>query len=37
MVAAVAHDKLFVIGGSPGAGVYTVFTSSDVVYIYSDN
>jgi hypothetical protein len=30
-----AHGKLYVIGGSPGAGVYTVFTQSDVVDIYS--
>jgi len=34
-VAAGAQGKFFVVGGAPGAGVYTVFTSSDVVDIYS--
>ena len=34
-VAAAANGKFVVVGGSPGAGVYTVFTESDVVDIYS--
>jgi N-acetylneuraminic acid mutarotase len=34
-VAAASGDKFVVVGGSPGAGVYTVFTESDVVDIYS--
>jgi N-acetylneuraminic acid mutarotase len=35
-IAAGTRGKFFVVGGAPGAGVYTVFTSSDVVDIYSD-
>jgi N-acetylneuraminic acid mutarotase len=34
-VAAVNDGRLFVVGGAAGAGVYTVFTASDVVDIYS--
>ncbi len=34
-VAAESGDKFVVVGGSPGPGVYAVFTESDVVDIYS--
>lgn len=34
-IAAASHGKFIVVGGAPGAGVYTVFTSSDVVDIYT--
>ena len=35
-VAAAANNRFIVVGGSPGAGVYTVFTESDVVDIYTE-
>ncbi|MDO9127346.1 MAG: hypothetical protein Q7U42_10805, partial [Parvibaculum sp.] len=35
-VAAAMDGKFVVVGGSPGAGVYTVFTESDVVDIYAE-
>jgi N-acetylneuraminic acid mutarotase len=34
-IAAASKDKFIVLGGASGAGVYTVFTSSDLVDIYT--